>query len=161
MVVAGGNGRLSHWHCRDIASSLPCRICCFRRNVGMCSEHRAPTSVNWSRRCARPRTKDAETAGAVSSRLTMSSARSASLIRPAIIGAVLVKPSLWLTAVRQVALLAPRGWWKRAPFLPVPRTDYLEFRLVTQYGGNHGEPRDEIRPVDVVNYLQWCKEEHS
>ncbi len=50
---------------------------------------------------------------------------------------------------------------KRAPFLPVPPADYLEFRLVTQYGGGHGEPRGEIRAVDVVDYLQWCKEQQS
>lgn len=91
----------------------------------------------------------------------MTSSGVASIARPAIIGAVLVRPSLWFTAIRQVARLAPRGWWKRAPFLPLPQVDYLEFRLVTQYGGGHGEPRGEIRPVDVVDYLQWCKEQRS
>ena len=89
----------------------------------------------------------------------MASSGSASIVRPAIIGAVLARPSLWLVALGQCARLAPKGWWKRKPFLPVPPADYLEFRLVTQYGGGHGEPRGEIRPVDVVDYLQWCKEQ--
>lgn len=89
----------------------------------------------------------------------MAPSGAASVVRPAIVGAVLVRPSLWWVALRQVARLAPRGWWKRAPFLPVPPADYVEFRLVTQYGGGHGEPRGDIRPVDVVDYLQWCKEQ--
>jgi hypothetical protein len=91
----------------------------------------------------------------------MASSGTTSIIRPAIIGAVLVRPGLWGSALRQIIRLAPRGWWKRAPFLPVPPADYLEFRLVTQYGGGHGEPRGEIRAVDVVDYLQWCKEQKS
>lgn len=85
--------------------------------------------------------------------------RATTIVRPDIIGAVLLRPSLWWTAVRQAGRLAPRGWWRRAPFLPVPPADYLEFRLVTQYGGGHGEPRGEIRAIDVVDYLQWCKEQ--
>lgn len=89
----------------------------------------------------------------------MASARASSIVRPAIFLAVLARPSLWPVAVSQVFRLSPRGWWKRPPFLPVPPADYLEFRLVTQYGGGHGEPRGEIRPVDVVDYLQWCKEQ--
>lgn len=88
----------------------------------------------------------------------MSASGAGALLRPSVVGAVLRRPSVWVTAVRQVARLAPRGWWKKAPFLPVPRADYLEFRLVTQYGGGHGSPQGDIRAVDVVDYLQWCKE---
>ena len=81
-----------------------------------------------------------------------------SLITPSAIFAVVVRPHLWGTALRQVGRLTPRGWWKRAPFLPVPPADYLEFRLVTQYGGEHGSQRDKVRTVDVLDYLAWCKE---
>ena len=80
------------------------------------------------------------------------------LVRPAIIAAVIARPWLWFTAVRQVVRLAPDRWWARAPFLPVPRADYLEFRLVTQYGGGHGAPGSAVRAVDVVDYLEWCRE---
>ena len=72
--------------------------------------------------------------------------------------AVRGRPSLWFTAVRQLFRLAPRGWWHRAPFLPVPAREYLEFRLVTQYGGGHGSANAPVRAEDVVDYLQWCKQ---
>jgi len=72
--------------------------------------------------------------------------------------AVAVRPTLWTTAIRQVSRLAPRGWWRTAPFLPVPPADYMDFRLVTQYGGEHGGPQGGIRSKDVVDYLQWCKQ---
>jgi hypothetical protein len=67
-------------------------------------------------------------------------------------GAVLVRPSLWTTAVRELHRMTPPAWWRRAPFLPVPDRDYLRFRLVTQYG-NAG-PVDE---QDVVTFLRWCR----
>ena len=52
--------------------------------------------------------------------------------------AVLRRPSLWFTALRQWKRTTPSGWWKRRPFLPVPSGDYLKFRMVTQYGdANH------------------------
>jgi hypothetical protein len=81
-----------------------------------------------------------------------------SLVTPSAILAVVVRPHLWLTALRQLARLTPQGWWKRSPFLPVPPADYLEFRLVTQYGGEHGSQREKVRTVDVLDYLMWCKE---
>ena len=84
-----------------------------------------------------------------------------SLVTLSVVGAVIRRPSLWVTALRQIALLAPRRWWASAPFLPVPPKNYIEFRLVTQYGGGHGEPQDDIRPVDVVDYLRWCKQWNS
>lgn len=63
-------------------------------------------------------------------------------------------PSLWTTAARQARRTAAPGWWKRPPFLPVPSGEYLEFRLVTQYGDTAHRPE----PADVVNYLRWCRE---
>lgn len=67
--------------------------------------------------------------------------------------AVLRHPALWLTAVRQAYLLAPRGWWRRRPFLPVPDREYLRFRMVTAYGMPDRHPE----PDDVVTYLEWCR----
>jgi len=67
--------------------------------------------------------------------------------------AVLRHPSLWVTALRQVARLAAPGWWHRAPFLPLPDPAYLRFRLVTAYGGDGAEPA----PHDLVTYLHWCR----
>lgn len=67
--------------------------------------------------------------------------------------AVLRRPSLWAVALRQWRCTTPSGWWRRAPFLPVPSRDYMRFRLVTQYGSEDAS----VAPEDVVNYLVWCK----
>ena len=68
--------------------------------------------------------------------------------------AVARHPALWFTAARQVLRLAPRGWWHRRPFLPVPDPAYLRFRLQTAYG----DPDRDPEPHDVVTYLHWCRE---
>lgn len=67
--------------------------------------------------------------------------------------ALLLHPALWTTAVRQVLVLAIDGWWKRAPFLPVPDRAYLRFRMQTMYG----DPDAVAEPGDVLTYLHWCK----
>ena len=64
------------------------------------------------------------------------------------------RPGLWRTALRQMRRTAAPGWYRRAPFLPVPSGDYLRFRLTTQYG----DPNHRPAPVDVVNYLAWCRQ---
>lgn len=72
----------------------------------------------------------------------------------AVVFAVVRRPRLWGTAVRQVRRLAPTGWWRRAPFLPLPTADYLRFRFQTAYGD-----ADVLPPVaDVVTYLAWCRD---
>jgi hypothetical protein len=63
------------------------------------------------------------------------------------------RPSLWATALGQVRALAAPGWWRRAPFLPLPDPGYLAFRLQTAYG----DPVAEPRPADLVTYLHWCR----
>jgi hypothetical protein len=70
------------------------------------------------------------------------------------VAAVARRPSLWGTALRQVAVLAEPGWWRRRPYLPLPAPEYLRFRLQTAYGGD-GERAPE--PADVVTYLRWCR----
>lgn len=71
-----------------------------------------------------------------------------------IVIAVLRRPSLWITALTQLFRLIPRRWWARAPFLPVPTREYLNFRVVTQYG----ERGHAIRVEDVLSYLNWLKD---
>jgi hypothetical protein len=68
------------------------------------------------------------------------------------IGAVLVRPRLWFTAVRQLVRAMPHDWWQRPPHLPVPDRAYVRFRLETAYGAN-------AEPVvaDVLRYLEWCR----
>jgi len=62
------------------------------------------------------------------------------------------RPGLWLTALTQLLRLAPRGWWRRRPFLPLPDPAYLRFRLQTQYGDDR-----PAEPGDVITYLHWCR----
>ena len=66
---------------------------------------------------------------------------------------VLARPWLWGVGVTQVFALAPQGWWRRRPFLPVPDRQYLRFRLQTQYG----DPDREPEPADLLSYLEWCR----
>jgi len=68
--------------------------------------------------------------------------------------AVAVRPSLWSTALRQLARTSRPGWWRRPPFLPRPDRAYLQFRLETQYGRD-GTPA----AGDLVTYLEWCRAE--
>ena len=85
-------------------------------------------------------------------------ANRSAFLTPTVMWAVVRRPGLWVTALRQWGRLGPRHWWRRPPFLPIPPADYMEFRLTTQYGGEHGTARSGIRPDDVVDYLQWCKQ---
>lgn len=68
--------------------------------------------------------------------------------------AVLRRPDLWATALRQLRVLAAPGWWRRPPFLPLPDAAYLRFRMVTAYGGEGDEPPTVD---DLVTYLHWCR----
>ena len=67
--------------------------------------------------------------------------------------AVGIRPRLWSTAVRQIFVLAPSGWWRRPPFLPLPDPGYLAFRMETMYGDGAAPPAGS----DVVDYLEWCR----
>lgn len=69
-------------------------------------------------------------------------------------GAVARRPDLWPAATRQAWRLAPRRWWSRWPFLPLPDPAWLRFRLEAQYGGDGRGPVD---PGDVVTFLEWCR----
>jgi hypothetical protein len=68
------------------------------------------------------------------------------------VGALAREPGLWVTALGQAGRMARPGWWRRAPFFPVPDPAYVRFRLDTQYGGA-GRPD----PEDLVVYLRWCR----
>lgn len=69
------------------------------------------------------------------------------------VAAVLRHPSLWGVAIRQALALAPPGWWRRWPLLPVPAPGYLGFRMQTAYGDADASPV----PGDLVAYLRWCR----
>lgn len=66
--------------------------------------------------------------------------------------AVAMRPRLWPTAVTAALELAPKGWWKHRPFLPLPDPEWTHFRIVTAYGGDGSLP---MRAHDLVTWLDW------
>ncbi|KRO38244.1 MAG: hypothetical protein ABR57_05760 [Acidimicrobium sp. BACL17 MAG-120924-bin0] len=74
-----------------------------------------------------------------------------------LLAALLMRPWLWVTAIRQAYRLAPSRWWTRAPYLPLPTPAYVQFRTSTQYGGQRREP--EV--YDIIDYLEWARDWHS
>lgn len=67
--------------------------------------------------------------------------------------AVVARPALWPEAIRQLHLLAGRGWWRRGSHLPLPDPGWARFRLTTQLGSSDGVPE----PDDIVAWLGWCR----
>jgi hypothetical protein len=65
--------------------------------------------------------------------------------------AVLRRPDLWSTALRQGITLVPLDW--RTSRRPLPDRSYLQFRSLTQYGQPDQVPSGD----DVVSYLAWCR----
>ncbi len=55
-----------------------------------------------------------------------------------------------LRALRAGWHFRARGWLRRAPHLPVPPREYMEWRLHTAYGAG-GAPQ----PREVERYLRW------
>ena len=45
------------------------------------------------------------------------------------------------------------GWWRRAPFLPVPPRRYLEWRLHTAFGSADAVPSAR----QLAAYLRWTR----
>jgi hypothetical protein len=72
-----------------------------------------------------------------------------------VLRAVVPHPGLWWASAGALRRLARRGWWHRAPFLPLPGEDYWRFRLETAYGGDGGAR--ELSRADVVAYVRWCQ----
>ena len=68
--------------------------------------------------------------------------------------AVLVRPWLWPTAVGAMVAMAPRGWWKRPPFLPIPDGEVVRWRVTTAYG----QPDMALESDDVLSYLRWRRQ---
>ncbi|MGH9046465.1 MAG: hypothetical protein ACRDVW_04025 [Acidimicrobiales bacterium] len=75
-----------------------------------------------------------------------------------VLAVLLARPSLWPVSLATLARLAPVGWWRRPPFLPVPDNAYWRFRMHTAYGEDW-----TTRPTkrDVVDYLEWCQRARS
>jgi len=53
--------------------------------------------------------------------------------------------------------LRREGWWRRAPFLPVPGQTYWDFRLATATGSITG--RASVR--EVVEFARWSDQQRT
>ena len=47
-----------------------------------------------------------------------------------------------------------RGWFRTPPFLPLPPTEYLRWRMYTAYGDEESLPS----APEVVRYARWRRE---
>ncbi|MGI9599402.1 MAG: hypothetical protein ACR2QK_24780 [Acidimicrobiales bacterium] len=76
----------------------------------------------------------------------------------AVARALVPRPDLWPTTMRAGLSLAAPGWWRRAPFLPLPDPGWLRFRLSTAYGGDGSlGPDSAFEPNDLITWLEWRK----
>ncbi len=64
----------------------------------------------------------------------------------------LLHPSVASDLVRVAWRFRSRRWYRRFPFLPLPATDYLRWRMHTAYGDEHAVPTAD----DVVRYARWA-----
>jgi hypothetical protein len=66
----------------------------------------------------------------------------------------LVNPRLAVDLIRTAWAFRQRGWWRTAPFLPVPDRTYLRWRMYTAYASE-----DAVPPIeDVINFARWRRE---
>ena len=72
------------------------------------------------------------------------------------VSVVVLHPSLWVTAVRELRLFTPRRWWSQRPFLPLPDSALLRFRMVTAYG----DAEARFLADDLITWLRWCRAWH-
>jgi hypothetical protein len=61
-------------------------------------------------------------------------------------------PATGVALLRVAWRFRRRGWWRRAPFLPLPSVTYVRWRMHTAYGDDQAIP-----PVaDVERYARWA-----
>jgi hypothetical protein len=63
------------------------------------------------------------------------------------------RPWTWGRAIAAAVHLAPNGWWRRSPFLPLPDARYWRFRMQTAYGDEDAVPSE----YDVDDVIRWSR----
>lgn len=71
-----------------------------------------------------------------------------------IVFGIAIRPRYWFVGLRVARRMVPTRWWAKRPFMPIPRKDYVDFRLETQYGGLF--PQATL--PDVLKYLHWVQQ---
>ena len=61
------------------------------------------------------------------------------------------RPALAADLLRVAWRFRARRWWRRPPFLPLPPSEYVRWRMHTAYGDE-----DAVPPAaDVERYARW------
>ena len=63
----------------------------------------------------------------------------------------LIRPRLALDLVAVAWAFRARAWYRTPPFLPLPPTEYLRWRMYTAYGDEGAVPPVE----DVIRFATW------
>jgi len=63
-----------------------------------------------------------------------------------------VNPKTAIALVRVGWRFRRRGWYARFPFLPLPATEYVRWRMYTAYGDERAVPP----AADVIRYARWA-----
>ena len=66
----------------------------------------------------------------------------------------IVNPRLAIDLLRTAWAFRRRNWWRLPPFLPIPDSTYLRWRMYTAYGDEGAVPPVE----DVVSFARWRRE---
>ena len=62
------------------------------------------------------------------------------------------RPATGVALLRVAWRFRRRGWWRRAPFLPIPSATYVRWRMHTAYGESGVVPSAD----DVERYARWA-----
>ncbi|HSR41823.1 MAG TPA: hypothetical protein VLL48_06620 [Longimicrobiales bacterium] len=65
---------------------------------------------------------------------------------------LLRRPGLLPRALGAAWAFRARGWYRRAPFLPLPPREYVRWRMETAYGDPDAVPTAE----ELDRYLRWA-----
>jgi hypothetical protein len=69
----------------------------------------------------------------------------------ALTGRALLNPRVALDLLSLAWSMRRRRWYARAPFLPIPPTEYVRWRMYTAYGDESAVP-----PLkDVLRFARW------
>lgn len=72
----------------------------------------------------------------------------------ALVPRAIVNPRLALDLIRALWAFRRRHWWRLAPFLPLPDSTYIRWRMYTAYGRE-----DAVPPLqDVIGFARWRRE---
>ncbi len=72
----------------------------------------------------------------------------------ALVFRAVVNPRLAIDLVRLAWAFRARGWYRHPPFLPLPPSEYVRWRMYTAYGDEDAVPS----LADVIRFATWRRE---